>query len=518
MKSFKYKTLFASIPKPLIGKERGLWLAQASLEQLRSFIPNVDYEKNYDLLGVSMPLFNVNLFNKNDDGVDTTFALQVYKTFINKFIDISHKRNNIIGAILSAHITEFGTDKPLTEDQVKNKTDVFNISVGGVLWRIINEGLAELIEESNSPLDENYDKIKASLEVGFTNFNVVVCPKGSRLLSEGRVVTDAQEKEKLSKSLKAFGGSGSLSDGSRVYRLLAGEGIGLGCGITESPAAELNAIATPNTTIMVSSNEVFDALLRVDNEFKQSAINLTNFTNNLINMGKEENKISQFENPDVIKDNKILRKPMKIKSIKDINDETLKEVTASSLVDFIETELKVASEKYAKEKQEKETLAQETQKKHDELLKTYNDLNKQLEELKANLQRLENEKIAREKQERFNVRMASFEDKFELSPEEVSVVATQIKDLDEEQYKTVETNLHILLKAKDRTVIAEQKKIKETKASETKDDKVSQTIEQAIDKAQQTSKEVAATTTVVSPTLKEKFAKAFAKDQFILVK
>ena len=567
MKEYPYKAFFSSIVKPVISKEKGAFLAKASLDQLRNFIPNIDTEANYDLLPVAFPLFNTNYFNKNDDGVDTAFALKIYKTFINKFIDLNHKRDKLVGVILSAHITEFGTDKPLTEEEVKDKEDVFNISVGGVLWRVVNENLAELIEESNSPLDENYDKIKASLEVGFTDYKIVVCPKGSRNLSEGTIIKESDEKEKLSSNLKVFGGTGSLKDGSRVYRLLSGEGIGLGCGITESPAAFLNAIAVPETTSEatiknsdsvitvnidlnnlensiintesknksdVSAKELSKAIFRVGESAKDASISIEKAMKDLYDgvvkadsvLELNQNKISQSENQNVIIDKNLRpnnKQNMKITSIKDITDESLKEVQASAIHEFIENELKITSEKFAKEKQEKETAAQELQKKHDEMVKSCRSLTEDLSKLKVNLEKLEQEKIARESQELFNTRMASFESKYELSEDELAVVGSQIKDLNDEQFKKVEANFHILLKNKDKSVIAEQKKtLKEVKADTAKVEQKTETqvVNKALETAQNVSKEVAATSEVGSgtQTLKQKFAKAFSPDQFEYLK
>ncbi len=500
MKEFPYKTTFSSIVKPVISKEYNLQLAKASLEQLRGFIPNVDLEANYDLLPIAMPLFNINYFNKNDDGLDTVFALKIYKSFVNKFIDLNHIRSNIVGAILSVHITEFGTDKPLTEDDVRDTKDIFNVTIGGVLWKSVNEGLTDLIEESNNILSNNYDKIKSSLEVGFTDFEVVVCPANSRSLAEGKVIKDIKEKEKLSKSLKAFGGSGKLQDGSKVYRLLCGDGLGLGCAITESPAAELNAIAVPQTETESTTKYIID-----------------------INNSKEI--ISQTNKQDVINDKNLnSRKHMKINDIKDITDELLKEVKASNIVDFVEDKLKIASEQFAKEKKEKETAAQELQRKHDEMIKNHENLQKDLETLKSNLQKLEQEKANREKQEVFSARMASFEDKFELVEEEIAVVGSQIKDLNDEQYKKVEANLHVLLKNKDKQLIAERKKavkVLEVKASEVVKEETKsaqETIDKAVEASKTITKEIAATSTVQTQSLREKYAKAFNRDQFDITK
>lgn len=534
MKEFKYKTVFSSVLRPIISKEKNLQLAKASLNQLRQFIPNVDIEANYDLLPIAFPLFNVNHFNKNDDGVDTAFALQVYKTFVNKFINLDHKRGVVVGTILSASLTEFGTDKPLTEDDVKGTKDVFNVTVGGVLWRAVNENLTDLIEESNNILDDNYDKIKASFEIGFTDFNLVKCPANSRSLAEGVIIDCEEEKSQLSSKLRAFGGTGKLDDGSRIYRLLSGEGIGLGAAITESPAAFLNAIAVPlnlttdtegSITLAPGASIKNDGqnnivLKAIDNKLEiVSERQLNDSRQSLLTvLAENQNKISQSENADVIT-TKNLRKHMKITNIKDITDESIKEVTASSLVDFVETELKAASEKFAKEKQEKEVVAAELQKKHDELLKNHEQLTKDLETLKLSLHSLEQDKLVRANQVIFDARMSNFEDKYELSADELAVVGSQIKDSNDEQYKKIEANLVVLLKNKSKEVIAEQKKVQEVKASENKEVKTeTQVIADALATSQKTSKEIATTSSLQTPTLKERFAKAFSADQFVITK
>lgn len=513
MKEFKHKVCFSSKIKSVISKDRDVYLAKASLDQLRNLIPDINPDINYDLLPISANLFNVNLFNKNDDGVDTAFALQIYKSFINKPWNVNHKRDNNVGVILSAYITEIGTDKVLTEEQVKDRKDPFNISVGGVIWRVVNSSLADLIENSNELLDENYDKIFCSFEVGFTDLKLVKCPANSRSLAEGSIIDDPKEVNKLTSKLKAFGGTGQLDDGSRIYRLLAGEGIGLGAGITESPAAFLNAIAVPESS---TSGTITNTNQTETVDFN-NLISIYDTRRNLVNVLTEnQNKISQSQNQDVITNKNLSpRKYMKITSIKDITDESIKEVTASALVDFVETELRSASEKYAKEKLEKEAMASELQKKHDELNKVHEQLTKDLETLKASLKSLQDEKVARENQEVFNARMSNFEDKYELSTDELAVVGSQIKDLNDEQYKKVEANLSILLKNKSKS----EKKTQEVKASENKETKTeTQVVEKAVETATQTTKEIAATSSIQTTSLRDKYAKAFNVDQFNITK
>ena len=73
---------------------------------------------------------------------------------------------------------------------------------------------------------------------------------------------------------------------------------------------------------------------------------------------------------------------MKIESIKDITDESLKEVSASAVADFIESELKKASEQYAEEKNAFEKQIEEAGKSQKTLSKDHEELKEKLEEMK----------------------------------------------------------------------------------------------------------------------------------------
>ena len=43
----------------------------------------------------------------------------------------------------------------------------FNITLGGVIWRVANRDLSEVIEESSDPTSEKYMNISASWELRF---------------------------------------------------------------------------------------------------------------------------------------------------------------------------------------------------------------------------------------------------------------------------------------------------------------------------------------------------------------
>ena len=159
---FNYETSFSFTVKPLVSEEKDKYLALASSRELSKFLPNIDTEKNVDLLPIAFNAAVVNRVNKNGDVIDSLSAASLYKDFINKPINVEHNRERIIGVILTAGFSEFGSDIPLTEDQIKDLKGPYNITLGGVIWKIANPTLANAIEDSADESSENYQKISAS--------------------------------------------------------------------------------------------------------------------------------------------------------------------------------------------------------------------------------------------------------------------------------------------------------------------------------------------------------------------
>ena len=194
---FKYTTTFSSVLKPLVSEDKDIYLALASLVEIGNFIPHIDTEKNVDLLPVAFNAAVVNRVNKNGDVLDSKTAIASYKDFINKPINLEHNRERIIGVILTAGFSEFGSDVPLTEEAVANITGPFNITLGGVIWRTANPVLADKIEESNDPTSSNYLKISASWELGFHDYNLILIDGDSKNIEDGSEVSEASEIESL---------------------------------------------------------------------------------------------------------------------------------------------------------------------------------------------------------------------------------------------------------------------------------------------------------------------------------
>ena len=223
---------------------------------------------------------------------------------------------------------------------------------------------------------------------------------------------------------------------------------------------------------------------------------------------------------------------MKITKIEDITDSLLKEVTASSIVDFVAEELKKANESFLAEKSAQENELKAANEKIATVTAEHDVVKKQVEELGQKLATIEAEKEAKAKEEAFNVRMASFDEEFDLSDEDRKVLASDLKDLTEETFSAYKNKMSVLMKEKNKAMKKEKmdKKMKdrsdaqEVKASEEAAQQVAQEIsttqdvvEQAVDNGSKASIEIPNSSPASQPSVKEKYAAAFGLDGFELV-
>ena len=490
MKDFKYTTIFSSLKiKPLVSEEKDRYLALASLADVGNFIPEIDTQRNVDLLPIAFNACVVNRVNKNGDVVDTSTAIEMYKSFVNKPINIEHNRQKVIGTILSAGFSEFGTDLPLTEEQAKKMPGPFNITLGGVVWKVVNSHLTDVIENSNDPTSEDYQKISASWELGFSEYHLLLMENENKNIESAKVIDAPEKVSELRDCLKSLGGSGKTESGEYIYRKVIGSVVPLGIGLTENPAADVIGVATKTIASVVIEP---------------------------IEAGKTEEFIENISSHERQIDVKKINKMMKINTIQDITEESVKELTASSISVFIEEELKKASEKFAEEKGAVEAALKTNQEKNEALTVSYDSMKAELEKVQAALTELQKIKAARDVQETFNSRMAEFDAEFDLDDEDRSLLASEIKDLSEEAYSAFNKKMFMFWKNKKKD---KNKKKEEAAASveptavESKED-VKRLVESALDSAKVEPTTIPLSSAAKEPTTLEKYKKAFTIDQF----
>lgn len=508
----KFTTIFSNLKiRPVVSEEKDKYLSIASLDKLRKFLPDINTEDNIDLLPIAFDACVVNRVNKNGDVMDGITAAKVTKNFVNKPINVEHNRNQVIGCILTASFSKFGSNESLDTEEVKDIKAPFNITLGGVIWKVVNKDLAEQIEESNDPTSDNYMSISASWELGFNDYNLIVLENGEKNIENGQVISDAKQIEKYQNSLRGFGGSGKIDENKMVYRQVLGKVVPLGVGLTLNPAADVQGIAIQsedNNNIIEKDEEVEAGIITQEPEATQ-------------------NNISQQENLNVKKE----RIFMKITKIEDITDALLKEVTASSVAEFIAEEIKKANDAFVAEKSEKENELKAANEKIANVTAEHEAVKKQVEEVSQKLASLEAEKEAKAKEEIFTMRMATLDEEYDLSDEDRQVLAADIKDLSEEAFSAYKNKMAILMKEKNKKSKEEKmQKEKEMKASlpveevkaseEVVAPQISTTqevVEQAVDNGSKASTEIPNSVPASQPSVKEKYASAFGLDGFELI-
>lgn len=507
MKDFKYTTIFSSEIRPLVPEEKDKYLAMASLIDIGEFIPDLDTEMNVDLLPIAFNACVINRVNKNDDVVDTEHAIVMAKHFINKPINIEHNRERVVGTILTAGYSEFGTDRPLTEDEVKNLEVPFNITLGGVVWKTVNSYLAEIIENANDPTSEDYLKVSASWELGFADYNLAVMNENEKNIENAELITDEEKVKELKDFLRGFGGEGKLDDGRRVYRHVIGEIIPLGIGLTETPAAEVKGVAVKKEE-KIKADEEEGEKLEAEVSTQKAA--------------ESQKKVSHSTEKNVIQNKDT--STMKITNINDITDESVKQLSASAVSDFISDEIKKVSDQFEADKTQQEEVIKTTHEKFDQVAEN-------LESVKAELDKMKQEKADKEAHELFNQRMASFDEEYELSDEIRAHVASDIKDMNEETFDSYEKKMAAFLRGYDKKVIATEKtKLEEAEAAKNTGVQVSgptvkeeiveevaeieEVVEDAVDNAEEAGDTVTNTIEATDNSFYEKYKDAFSIDQF----
>jgi hypothetical protein len=512
MKKNKFTTIFSNIHlKPIVSAEKDKYLSTASINQLKKFIPDINIEENIDLLPIAFDACVVNRVNKNGDVIDALTASKIAKNFINKPINIEHNRNTVVGCILNYGFTEFGTSNKIEEKDIEKIKKPFNITLGGLVWKVVNQDLADKLEEANDPTSENYMSISASWELGFDEFNIVLLNNNEKNIENGQIISDAEEIEKYENSLKGFGGSGKVDENKYIYRQVLGKVIPLGIGLTLNPAADVKGVIT--------AKEI-NPILISENPSKAS----------------DENNCSQNEQIDVKKE----RIYMKISKLEEITDSLLKEVTASAVIDFISEEIKKVNDQYLVEKNSKENALKDASEKINSVTAEYENVKKQLEEVNKKLGDIEKEQETKAKQEAFNMRMAAFDEEYDLADEDRKVLAEDIKDLNEEGFAAYKNKMAVLMKEKNKATKKSMKEkvdkedLKDKGADEDKEDKngkviksaiaseeaaqqvstTQEVVEQAVDNGSKASTEIPNSAPASEPSVKEKYARAFSLEGF----
>lgn len=539
-KPFKYHTSFDGIITASNNNEKHQKIIQASLESLRSLNPNtIDLESNIDLLAIAFNAAVVNVFNKNHDGMSTSMAKKVYSQFVHKPTNIEHKKEKVVGHIISAGFSKYGSNEIINEEDIdENDLSPFNIALSSVVYKTVQKDFAELLEKSLDVNSPYYQKISASWEVGFNDYVIAV---GSKNLQEAEIIHKENQIEEFNKYLKAFDGEGIMEDGTEVYRLISGDVYPLGVGFTTNPAANVEGLVKLDSK-KKDQTKTQDEEDSIAYEKDKIEINSDLFLKKLI---KSKKKSSHKEKDVVISDNDKFNSYIKKMEMKELIQELKETIQASTsdkfseeavanVVKVVTEAIKDRSESYVKEKaeMEKQQAAAEAAKQESETKAA--ELEANLAETLAKLESLESEVKAAKDLQLFNDRMDSLDSEYVLSDADRKIIASDIKDLDsaEESFAAYQERMAVVYSHKSKKFIEDQEKQFNEKleaAVKAKIEASTKTTEEVVEEKQENVEEVLdeieaseeipsnnGESTDKAISLKDKFEQAFSKESITI--
>jgi predicted nucleic-acid-binding Zn-ribbon protein len=533
MKDFKYSIKFDGIiVQAMVPFDEDKYLAVASIDQLKQYLPqNVDLDVNRDLMGVAFDAFVVNRGNKNGHIISTDVALAMVENFINKPFNIEHNRKVVVGVCTGYGFSEFGSSKPLTLEEVKAMKDPFNVVLSGYVWKIVNPEFASELVESSDPSSNRYLSVSASWELGFNEFNVA---KGNKNLADATIIEKEEDIVELKDRLKVFGGNGYTEDGEIVLLNLQGNVLPLGIGFTNTPAAEVSGVVIsydkPQTEETVKAEE--EKYVCADCRYKGADAEVCpkcgseNYEEIEEDDDEEENEVEssviKMNKKSVPEENNNVKNNMQLKNIDDITDDSIKEVAASAVREFISNRIAELAQEWKSKVEEKETALKAAEDQISTLKTDLEAIKADSEKVKEEFTKIQEDLKAKEIEANFQRRMALLDEEFDLTDEDRSIIAEDLNAIEnDEQFEKWYKKFSTFAAAKKKMAKAEMKKeeekkeeVKEEKASETSEVVASEekTVEEVISSAEVTEEVLPNASSPQEVSLVDKIGAAFNKN------
>jgi len=409
---FKICRFEGSIKKISEEEFESFGLSEGSIKDTaQSLLPDdFDPEENIDVLPVVFNLAKVNEFNKNGDGIDAKTAIAAVKRFINKPINIEHKKDKIVGHMINASFSNREFDfKNNDIESYADKKEPFYINAAGLIYQQVYPELAEAIVEASDEESEDYQSIATSWELAFRDFEVAV---GSSLL-EDSTIAEGADKEDLKQYIKGLGGDGKDENGNLVNRLIVGQTYPLGAALTRNPAAAVKGIymekdasedkniekISRNANINVKSDKLKSIFNMEKQQFEELISKLTKSVASAVREDSEVKNVGQ--------------------NIRDALTEHNESWTS-----------KIEIEQEAKAKAEAELA----------------ELQDSFKQAKEELDSLKNDVEAKAAVDLFNDRMNFIDSDYELNEKELVLVTAEVRELgsSEEDFNTYKEKLEVI--------------------------------------------------------------------------
>ena len=466
-RKYKYKTHFQAFAKAGPQVDESKRFAVASIADLDKVFSDAGIakkiEENPDLLFISSNLILCDYANLNDDCVRKEDVLAIKDKFVSKYIDVEHDRSKVVGAICDVGFSLYPSNKVIDTAEAANTDSPIQLVIGGYIWRVVMPELADFIEVASLESSPSYGDISTSFELMFDDYDIAVGPNGNRDVKAARIVIDVEEFKKMNKVLRCNGGSGKIEN-DIIYRVLKSDILPNGAGVVAKPASGLKGILAVNSDM--------DSLSKIIEEAKETTEGAEKIVSNLVNNIKNNINIAEtsVKTPITIKS-------MKIEKLEDL-DKKWSEIksleTAASVTEFvvanvrqeIEQAIALKSEEFAiKIKAEKELVATieankaEVEKKNKELDEVVATLKKELDTIKAS-------QLAAASEEKFNARMAAFDEEFDLDDEDRQIIAQDLKALASDDGDEDDTKFKGYMGKQKKLMKEKCKSVKKAKADE----------------------------------------------------
>lgn len=504
LSDFPFHCNFQSAAKIIIPNDYQEQMAKASLDSLRGLLPDgVDPSEDPDLLYFVANGAVAGMCNLNDDCLDPNTALRIFPKTKNKYINVDHKKEIVVGTILYPGVSKYGTSLPLTPDEALIEP-IFNLSLVGVVWRAISPRLSMALIEGADLSSSRYGDISLSWEIYFKDYDIAI---GSKILKEAKVITDQDEKEKYKPFLRCNGGEG-FYEGEKIYRVFRNTPesenvIIAGYSWVANPAAAVKGLAIIDkievTPAGDDDNKNDDANSSVSNNHLKvgDRVNLKNnrgvgnfweiveingdsvtlfypdkpekrsfeiskvFIDEKKNNENNEKSISHQQKLFVeIQTDK--NKIMDIKTLEDISanwqefSKLEQSIACSQISAVFKAGIEKASEDYtAKINAEKEAVA-ESKRQLKEVQDSLAEIKARSEASEKELAEVRKLQEAAAHQEKYNERLAEIDEEFDLEAEDRTVLASEIMGLDDESYAKFKKKFDILANLKNKKVKAER--------------------------------------------------------------
>lgn len=386
------------------------------------------------------------MINKNGDGITNETALAIYKTAKLKFVSVEHDRDQVVGAILYPGLSRFGSSEVLTEAEAATLQEPVNMSFAGILWKVINPMIAKYITN----MTDGGDSLSVSWEIAFSAYNIAV---GSKNLFDAKIITPEDASfGAYDKLLVSSGGNGRAPNGDPVFRVISGNPIILGYSVVTAPAAEVKGIlpitkaaepvipveATPSlaeATPEVTPEVAAEASVEKPAETIAPPLSeplLAAASENISHKSQEKNITSANPRVNLNRPN-----PMDIKTISDIeqNWAEICKMEATASVALIQEAIKKGSEEYITKIEAEKALVKTAEEAKASAEKRASELEVTVAEVRKQLEELTQRAAASELAAKYQERMASFDEEFDLDDEDRQIIASDIKELSDEAFE-----------------------------------------------------------------------------------